>query len=281
MRRDKNLILALILRLEDLTIETEHAQVVQPGCPELAGIAGSSTSLDYHLKLMRDAGFLDCPTSQPKLGVAYKGLTWAGHDMADLARNSRGWPEVAGCAVGPSLEPIVTTIFSTFANELILHNATDGLWDGKTQRQAKSICDLFVKFLIEDQDVRDLRALRQIHVGKFVDFMRSEIYKHYGKSYKDEGRTIAELRTQARRRGLEERGIRGGTINRHLLFLGQIFRHLAARGFEAFAAIDIRHLRAKNGKRRARNERVKLPLDQAAASLKHPPSTTARRRKAA
>lgn len=273
MRRDKDLILALILRLEELLIEAEQVRVVQPGCPELAGIVGSSASIDYHLKLMRQAGLIDCPTSvQPKLGVAYTGLTWAGHDMADLARNAGGWPEVSGSsAAHAAIEPVAIAAFSTFASRLILQNAAEGLWEVKTQRQAKSICDLFVKFLIEEQDVSDLRALRQHHVGKFVDFMRWEIYKHYGKSAKDEGRTIAELRAQARCRARGERGIEARTLNRHLTSLGQIFRYLAARGFDAFDDIDIAPLRLKTRKERARNERAKLALDQAAAIFRESP----------
>jgi hypothetical protein len=127
--------------------------------------------------------------------------------------------------------------FSEFTEELILHNARDGHWDDKTQRQARSISNLFVKFMLQDQHVQDIDALRQHHVGKFVDFLRSDIYKNYGKSAKDEGRSIAELRAIARAHHASERGIAGDTLNRHLTFLAQVFRHAVARGADALAQI--------------------------------------------
>ncbi|SFJ32640.1 DUF6538 domain-containing protein [Bradyrhizobium sp. cf659] len=161
--------------------------------------------------------------------------------------------------------------FSEFTEQLILQNARDALWDDKTQRQARSISNLFVKFMLQDQHVESIEALRQHHMGKFVDFLRSDIYQNYGKSPKDEGRTIAELRAIAQEHPVGERGIAGDTVNRHLTFLAQIFRHVAARGFDALAQIKLVDLRSKGKKKRARDERAKLPLDKAAAIFQAPP----------
>jgi integrase len=161
--------------------------------------------------------------------------------------------------------------FSKFADDVILHNARDGHWDDKTQRQARSISNLFVKFMLQDQQVLGLDALRQHHVGKFVDFLRSDIYQNYGKSPKDEHRTIAELRAVALARDSNERGIAGDTLNRHLTFLAQIFRHAVARGVGTLAEIDLVALRSKGKKKRARDERAKLPFEQAAAIFRTPP----------
>ncbi|MFK4509308.1 hypothetical protein LPJ38_16190 [Bradyrhizobium daqingense] len=130
----------------------------------------------------------------------------------------------------PAAMSLLMTDFSTFAENVIQQNAKDGHWDEKTQRQARSISNLFVKFMLQDQLVQDLNALRQQHVGKFVDFLRSAIYKNYGKSAKDESRSIAELRAVAMAHHSSERGIAGDTLNRHLTFLAQIFRHAVARG---------------------------------------------------
>ncbi|WP_454630743.1 hypothetical protein [Bradyrhizobium cenepequi] len=135
--------------------------------------------------------------------------------------------------------------FSEFTEHLILQNARDAHWDDKTQRQARSISNLFVKFMLQDQHVESIEALRQHHMGKFVDFLRSDIYQNYGKSPKDEGRTIAELRAVARERPASKRGIAGDTLNRHLTFLAQIFRHAVARGVGTLADIDLIALRSK------------------------------------
>ncbi|MBB4427611.1 integrase [Bradyrhizobium sp. CIR48] len=189
-------------------------------------------------------------------------------------------PSEAGSRAGPSDPPkaesdptpsVAMADFSKFADDVILHNARDGRWDDKTQRQARSISNLFIKFMLQDQHVQDLNALCQQHVGKFVDFLRSGIYKNYGKSAKDEGRSIAELRAVAMAHHSSERGIAGDTLNRHLTFLAQIFRHAVARGVGSLAEIDLVALRSKGKKKRARDERAKLPFEQAAAIFRTPP----------
>ena len=52
--------------------------------------------------------------------------------------------------------------------DVIQQNARDG-WDGKTQREARSISSLFMKFMLQDLHVDDLNALDQHYVGNFVD----------------------------------------------------------------------------------------------------------------
>lgn len=171
----------------------------------------------------------------------------------------------------PAATSLSMADFSTFAENVIQQNAKDGHWDEKTQRQARSISNLFVKFMLQDQLVQRLNDLNQQRVGKFVDFMRSEVYKHYGKSPKDEHRTIAGLRADASARDAKNRGIGGDTLNRHLTFLGQIFRHAAARGVTSLEKIDLVKLRSKGKKKRARDERAKLPIEKAEAIFRTPP----------
>jgi len=157
--------------------------------------------------------------------------------------------------------------FLQFADRLAQQQAADGNWDAKTQRQAESISKLFVKFMVQDQRIHDLRLLTQEHVGKFVDFLRLEIYKNYGKSPKDEHRTIEQLREKGRSVAKAKRGIEGETLNRHLTFLGQDFDYAVARGVKSLEAIDLTKLRSNSrGKnKRARDERPKLPIDSAKA----------------
>lgn len=157
--------------------------------------------------------------------------------------------------------------FLQFAERVAQQNAADNHWDEKTQRQARSIAGLFVKFMVQDQRIQDLGLLRQEHVGKFVDFLRFDIYKHYGKSVRDESLTIEQLREKGRSVEKAKRGIGGETLNRHLTFLGQIRDHAIARGSKSLEGIDLTKLRAKSrGKnKRARDERTKLPIDRARA----------------
>jgi len=110
--------------------------------------------------------------------------------------------------------------------------------------------------MIQDQRIPDLSLLRQEHVGKFVDFLRFEIYKHYGKSVRDENLTIEQLREKGRSVEKAKRGIGGETLNRHLTFLDQIRDHAIARGFKSLEGIDLTKLRAKSrGKEQACSRR--------------------------
>ena len=132
--------------------------------------------------------------------------------------------------------------------------------------------------MVEDQEVDDLNLLRQAHVGKFVDLLFFEIYKHYGKSVRDEHLTIAELREKGReldkkkKEGESKCGLSSGTVNRHLTFLGQIFDYASARGLENLDKIDLSKLRTKSKqKKRGRDERLKLPIESALAIYRTPP----------
>jgi integrase len=133
--------------------------------------------------------------------------------------------------------------------------------------------------MIQDQDVHDLNSLCQAHAGKFVNFLLFEIYQNYGKSPKDERRTIAQLRERGLSHDKETKpgekskcGIAGETVNRHLTFLGQVFDYASARGLENLDKINLSKLRTKSDKdTRDRDERPKLPIDGALAIFRTPP----------
>ncbi|QDM20934.1 hypothetical protein FIU28_07260 [Tardiphaga sp. vice154] len=166
--------------------------------------------------------------------------------------------------------------FTQFAESVIAQNSNDSHWDEKTQRQAKSISNLFVKFIVQDQCILDVNLLLQKHVGAFVDFLRHDIYVHYGKSVRDERATIQELRDKGKSVAEEKRGIGADTLNRHLTFLDQIFGHGSARGIKSFDSINLKKLRGKAQKKdakRARNARAKLPIESARAIFRTPPFT--------
>ncbi|MBN1510624.1 MAG: DUF2513 domain-containing protein [Phycisphaerae bacterium] len=61
--------------------------------PEIAG--RSRTEIDYHLRLLVTAGLLDaiCHRTEKHV-VTVLGLTWAGHEFLDAARNEGIWSKV-------------------------------------------------------------------------------------------------------------------------------------------------------------------------------------------
>ena len=188
-------------------------------------------------------------------------------------------PDPPAAELTPTRQVVPMAEFSKFAENVITLNAKNGQWDQKTQRQARSVANLFVKFMIEDQQVVDMSLLRQAHVGKFVDLLVFEIYKHYGKSVRDEHLTIAQLREKGRELDKNKKegekskcGLSSGTVNRHLTFAGQIFEYVSARGLVNLDKIDLSKLRTKSKqKKRGRDERPKLPIESALAIYRTPP----------
>jgi integrase len=158
-----------------------------------------------------------------------------------------------------------------FVEGIIAGKEKDDLWDPKTQRQARSITDLLVKFLLQDQKIDGLNLVRQENMARFVDFLRHDIYTHYGRSSRDTYRTIAELREVAVEKGQNKCGIERDTLNRHLGFLGQIFSYASVRGASTLDKLDLSKLRIKGKTKRARNARPKLEIDKLKAVFATPP----------
>jgi integrase len=161
---------------------------------------------------------------------------------------------------------------TNFAEAVIKKKKSDGEWDVKTQRQARSITSLLVKFLRQESRIVRLDELRQSHLSDFIDFLRYEIYKFYGRSSRDSAKSIAQLRRDALDKLENQRGIIGETINRHLTFLAQVFESAVARGVEIHDKIDLTKLRSKKKKSvRARNARAKLAFDVLERVFRAPP----------
>jgi integrase len=159
-----------------------------------------------------------------------------------------------------------------FAEAIIRQKKSDHEWDDKAQRQARSISALLLKFLKEVPQIAHLGDLRQAHLAEFIDFLRYDIYKFYGRSSKDAAKTIARLCTDALAHPPEKRGIIGDTVNRHCTFLGQVFDFAVRRGADIHEQIDFSKLRAKNTKKvRARNARPKMSLEVVKGVFQTPP----------
>jgi Hypothetical protein (DUF2513) len=91
MKRNMDLIRELMLKLESLPANMGDVFILQPADFTIEGF--TEHQIEYHLGLLREIGFIDCPGSQPMLGITYSGLTWAGHDFLDAVRNPEIWRE--------------------------------------------------------------------------------------------------------------------------------------------------------------------------------------------
>jgi hypothetical protein len=89
MKRNMDLIRELMLNLESLPSNMGDVFSLQPKDFAINGF--SEHQIEYHLGLLREVGFIDCPGSQPMLGITYSGLTWAGHDFLDAVRDPEIW----------------------------------------------------------------------------------------------------------------------------------------------------------------------------------------------
>lgn len=166
-----------------------------------------------------------------------------------------------GAAPSPFVAP-ENHPFVALANGLIKKNADARVWDIKAQRQALQISTLFAKILIEN-GVVDLADVRQKHFAALDDLFGA-LAKSYGKSSKDDERSLIELRAIGAAKPAAERGLEAGTVNRHITFLGQVLTYIKSRGNQLDRDIDLSLLRRKS-KTRARNKRSILNKDDMGA----------------
>jgi integrase len=158
-------------------------------------------------------------------------------------------------------QPIMDYGIVELGEKLIAVRAGDKNWDAKTQRQARQIYSLLARFAQQECNVTTLATLSQNDLATFVDFLRSDIYNFYGKSPKDEHRSIKELRAEASKHPESTRGLEGGTLNRHLTNLGELFTFARGRGISIDQQIDPAALRSRRPKNaRARDQRPKMDL---------------------
>ncbi len=98
MRRDPDLIRALILKLEDYPLPFGAVAYFNIGDPDVTIEGYEPDQVGYHGRLLVDAGYIDEPDSRPMGGFAFRGLTWAGHDFADSIRDPEVWKKTKGGA---------------------------------------------------------------------------------------------------------------------------------------------------------------------------------------
>src|SRR5579863_9213556 len=93
MKRDMDLVRDLLIRLESVELPTGAWAHISGTEPELVIEGYSADQVEYHLRLLRDVGFVNDPStgSRPMVGIGFMGLTWEGHDFLDAARNDTVW----------------------------------------------------------------------------------------------------------------------------------------------------------------------------------------------
>ena len=89
-----NLILEMLLLLEDMPIAVGSGVLLKRGAEEIAVPGYGLDQIKFHFSLLRNAGFIDVVTIEPTTGLRFKGLTWAGHDFLDRARQREAADEM-------------------------------------------------------------------------------------------------------------------------------------------------------------------------------------------
>jgi integrase len=162
--------------------------------------------------------------------------------------------------------------FKSMADLLIKKRLKEKRWTTKSKDQAEQIYTLMTRFMREERAIENMCDVRQKDLAAFNGFLETEIYKHHGKSKKDEHRSIAELRIIALSKPEKLRGLETGTLNRHLTFIDQLFGFAEAEGTELDPKLKVARLRSvDSADERERDERLKLPLPRIENLFRQPP----------
>ncbi|WP_157234876.1 DUF6538 domain-containing protein [Methylosinus sp. LW4] len=137
--------------------------------------------------------------------------------------------------------------FVVLAEGVIQKNADAKAWDTKSQRQVRQISRLFARLLLE-QGVVEFEDIHQKHLGDLDDLFGA-VAKSYGRSPRDNHRTLDQLRAIGAAKPPSERGLVAGTVNRHFSFLGQVLAHIRSRGHKLDRDIDMTLMRRKSTER--------------------------------
>ncbi len=102
-----NLILEMLLLLEDMPVAVGSGVLLKRGAEEIAVPGFGLDQIKFHFSLLRNAGFIDVVTIEPTTGLRFKGLTWAGHDFLDRARQREASDNMdAANKMDPDLMPM-------------------------------------------------------------------------------------------------------------------------------------------------------------------------------
>ena len=89
MTRDMDLIRQILLDLEALD---QRPGGVSHLIGENFDIEGhDADAIEYHLDLIEEAGLIERIDTRPARGIAFRRLSWAGHDFLDATRDKTVW----------------------------------------------------------------------------------------------------------------------------------------------------------------------------------------------
>ena len=85
-----DLIRELLFGLEKIS-SSRVAKIVTTRSPDIAVDGFMADQIDYHLRLISDAGFVDTGPARALEGISFRSLTWKGHDFIDSVRDPEIW----------------------------------------------------------------------------------------------------------------------------------------------------------------------------------------------
>ena len=159
----------------------------------------------------------------------------------------------------------VPTTINGLAEKLAILRTTNEEWTEKTAHQVLQSAKLLAKVVGHD----DFCRLTQIEFASFRDVLL-ELPKGYGKSSRDEAKSIPQLLAEGRKLPKEKRGVVATTINRHLTSLSDLIKYAASYGLRPGEKIDLSELRGKK-KGRDRDDRAPMSLADMKSIFALPP----------
>jgi hypothetical protein len=202
--------------------------------------------------------------SDEKTGAGTTNVVATDNDVAGTGDADVGEPPDQEPSASPKRSkriPLDAHPTIVFGEKLVIQNEES--WDTKTRKQARQIFRLFGKMLWEQNVIR-LEALEQRHFAQLMGLL-AEVATSYGESPKDETRSTRELKAIGAAKPPAERGIKAGTVKRHLTYLGQLLVYLRGQGFKLDRDIDVTLLRAKTRNVRGRDKRARFSGDELSA----------------
>jgi hypothetical protein len=119
MTRDMDLIRQLLLDLEAFDQRPGGISLFQPNDFHIDGY--TDNQIDYHLSLIREAGFIDDGGVRPMTGMGFRRLTWIGHDFLDSVRDKTVWDKTK--ATASQAGGFTVDLLFGIAKEIIKQNA--------------------------------------------------------------------------------------------------------------------------------------------------------------
>jgi integrase len=159
-----------------------------------------------------------------------------------------------------------TSIFK-LVDQLIANKAKLNEWAEKTQRQVRSVAELFVKMLGEDH----VRLLAQDQIAKYKTLLLT-LPKQYGKGKNDQNIPLSDWLARAKKLPPEKVGRVGTTLNRQMGQLDDVLKYIRANGYTIRDYSGVTELRA-NSSGRPRDARNFLDPEDYTAFFRLPPWT--------